>query len=128
VRRSEEKLRDLSESSGDTKWLDYTTAIEEYLTEQGLLDKGIAPNVDFYSGSVYDSLGIPVDMYTPIFAMSRAGGWIAHMVEYQEDNRLIRPRARGTPVPKRPSSFPSTSGEASTAVQNRSLTVLFYSV
>jgi len=58
-----------SESSGDTKWLDYTTAIEEYLTEQGLLDKGIAPNVDFYSGSVYDSLGIPVDMYTPIFAM-----------------------------------------------------------
>ncbi|WP_144799393.1 citrate synthase [Halorubrum depositum] len=92
----QEKLRDLSESSGDAKWLDYTTAIEEYLTDQGLLDKGIAPNVDFYSGSVYDSLGIPVDMYTPIFAMSRAGGWIAHMVEYQADNRLIRPRARYT--------------------------------
>ena len=92
----EEKLSDLSESSGDTKWLDYTTAIEEYLTEQGLIEKGIAPNVDFYSGSVYDSLGIPVDMYTPIFAMSRAGGWIAHVVEYQEDNRLIRPRARYT--------------------------------
>jgi len=90
----QEKLRDLSESSGDSKWLDYTSAIEEYLTDQGLLDKGIAPNVDFYSGSVYDSLGIPVDMYTPIFAMSRAGGWIAHMVEYQADNRLIRPRAR----------------------------------
>jgi len=92
----EEKLRDLSESSGDTKWLDYTTAIEQYLTEQGLLDKGIAPNVDFYSGSVYDSLGIPVDMYTPIFAMSRAGGWLAHIVQYQQDNRLIRPRARYT--------------------------------
>jgi len=92
----EEKLRDLAESSGDTKWLDYTTAIEEYLTDQGLLEKGIAPNVDFYSGSVYDSLGIPVDMYTPIFAMSRVGGWIAHVVEYQEDNRLIRPRARYT--------------------------------
>ncbi|CDK39902.1 Citrate synthase (si) [Halorubrum sp. DM2] len=92
----EEKLRDLAESSGDTKWLDYTTAIEEYLTDQGLLDKGIAPNVDFYSGSVYDSLGIPVDMYTPIFAMSRVGGWIAHVAEYQEDNRLIRPRARYT--------------------------------
>ena len=92
----QEKLRDLSESSGDTKWLDYTTAIEEYLTDEGLLDKGIAPNVDFYSGSVYDTLGIPVDMYTPIFAMSRAGGWIAHMVEYQADNRLIRPRARYT--------------------------------
>ncbi|GAA0553720.1 citrate synthase [Halorubrum ejinorense] len=92
----EEKLRDLSESSGDTKWLDYTTAIEEHLTDQGLVEKGIAPNVDFYSGSVYDSLGIPVDMYTPIFAMSRAGGWIAHVAEYQEDNRLIRPRARYT--------------------------------
>ena len=92
----EEKLRDLSESSGDTKWLDYTTAIEAYLTEQGLVEKGIAPNVDFYSGSVYDSMGIPLDMYTPIFAMSRAGGWIAHMTEYQEDNRLIRPRARYT--------------------------------
>ncbi len=90
----EEKLRDLSDSSGDTKWLDYTTAIEEHLIEQGLPDKGIAPNVDFYSGSVYDSMGIPLDMYTPIFAMSRAGGWIAHVVEYQEDNRLIRPRAR----------------------------------
>ncbi|ELZ48113.1 2-methylcitrate synthase/citrate synthase II [Halorubrum coriense DSM 10284] len=92
----EEKLRDLADSSGDTKWLDYTTAIEEYLTDQGLVEKGIAPNVDFYSGSVYDSLGIPVDMYTPIFAMSRAGGWIAHVAEYQEDNRLIRPRARYT--------------------------------
>ena len=92
----EEKLRDLAESSGDTKWLDYTTAIEEYLTDQGLVEKGIAPNVDFYSGSVYDSLGIPVDMYTPIFAMSRVGGWIAHVAEYQEDNRLIRPRARYT--------------------------------
>ena len=92
----EEKLRDLSTASGDTKWLDYTTAIEQYLTDQGLLEKGIAPNVDFYSGSVYDSMGISVDMYTPIFAMSRAGGWIAHMIEYQEDNRLIRPRARYT--------------------------------
>ncbi len=90
------KLRDLSESSGDTKWLDYTTAIEEYLTEEGLVEKGIAPNVDFYSGSVYDHLGIPLDMFTPIFAMSRAGGWIAHVFEYQEDNRLIRPRARYT--------------------------------
>ena len=92
----EEKLRDLSASSGNTKWLDYTTAIEEHLTDQGLVEKGIAPNVDFYSGSVYDSLGIPVDMYTPIFAMSRVGGWIAHVAEYQENNRLIRPRARYT--------------------------------
>jgi len=89
------KLEDLSAASGETKWLDYTTTIEEYLTEeQGLTDNGIAPNVDFYSGSVYYQLGIPIDMYTPIFAMARAGGWLAHVFEYQADNRLIRPRGR----------------------------------
>ena len=81
--------------TGDPKWYEMTTAIEAYLTdEKGLVEKGIAPNVDFYSGSVYYQLGIPIDMYTPIFAMSRAGGWIAHVLEYQEDNRLIRPRGR----------------------------------
>jgi citrate synthase len=80
---------------GDSKWYDYTTTIEQYLDEeQGLGEKGIAPNVDFYSGSVYYQLGIPIDLYTPIFAMSRAPGWIAHVLEYQEENRLIRPRAR----------------------------------
>lgn len=91
----EEKLAELSEDSGETKWYSYTTTIEEYLTEEvGLPEKGIAPNVDFFSGSVYLQLGIPVDMYTPIFAMSRVGGWVAHILEYQADNRLIRPRAR----------------------------------
>ncbi len=91
------KLEDLSAADGEGKWLDYTTTIEEYLVEEiGLPDKGIAPNVDFYSGSVYHKLGIPIDMYTPIFAMSRVGGWIGHILEYQSDNRLIRPRARYT--------------------------------
>lgn len=89
----QEKLAELSEDSGETKWYDYTTTIERFLTEeQGLPESGIAPNVDFYSGSVYYQLGIPIDMYTPIFAMARAGGWLAHIFEYQEDNRLIRPR------------------------------------
>ena len=89
------KLEDLAAASGETKWLEYTTTITEYLTEeQRLPEKGIAPNVDFYSGSVYHQLGIPVDMYTPIFAMARAGGWLAHILEYQTDNRLIRPRGR----------------------------------
>jgi hypothetical protein len=64
--------------------------------EIGLPERGIAPNVDFFSGSVYDQLGIPVDLYTPIFAMSRVGGWVGHVLEYQADNRLIRPRARYT--------------------------------
>ena len=88
------KLRDLAEASGETRWLDYTTTISEYLVdEQQLTEKGVAPNVDFYSGSVYYQLGIPIDMYTPIFAMARTGGWLAHAFEYQADNRLIRPRA-----------------------------------
>jgi citrate synthase len=89
------KLEDLSAADGDTTWLEYTGTIEEYLTEEvGLLDQGIAPNVDFYSGAVYDKLAIPTDMYTPIFAMARAAGWVGHVLEYQADNRLIRPRAR----------------------------------
>jgi citrate synthase len=92
----EEKLQDLTRAGGDGRWLDYTTTIEEYLNEQGLPEKGIAPNVDFYSGSVYCQLGIPIDMYTPIFAMARVGGWLGHVLEYRNDNRLIRPRARYT--------------------------------
>jgi citrate synthase len=89
------KLEDLTEETGDERWLNYTTTIENYLVEeQGLLEKNIAPNVDYYSGSVYYKLGIPVDMYTAIFAMARSGGWVAHVLEYREENRLIRPRGR----------------------------------
>ena len=90
----EGKLRDLSASTGDDKWLRYTTSIEAYLEEEGLVEKGIAPNVDFYSGSVYDHFGIPMDLYTPIFAMSRVGGWIANVLQYRTDNRILRPRYR----------------------------------
>lgn len=89
------KLEELSESSGQRKWYEYATTIEEYLVEEvGLTDRGIAPNVDFFSGSVYYQMGIPIDLYTPIFAMSRVVGWVAHVLEYQEENRLIRPRGR----------------------------------
>ncbi|MFT4921846.1 MAG: citrate synthase [Haloarculaceae archaeon] len=89
------KLEDLSEADGEAKWLEYTRTIEDYLTEEkGLPEMGIAPNVDFFSGAVYYKLGIPIDMYTPIFAMARAGGWIGHILDYQDDNRLIRPRSR----------------------------------
>jgi citrate synthase len=84
-----EKSKALGEA-GDMKWYEYSTTIEEYLVDQ----KGLAPNVDFYSASTYYQMGIPVDIYTPIFAMSRVGGWIAHVLEQYEDNRLIRPRAR----------------------------------
>jgi citrate synthase len=85
----------LAEESGDRKWYEYTTGVESFLMdEQELGERGIAPNVDFYSGSVYYQLGIPIDLYTAIFAVSRVGGWVGHILEYQSENRLIRPRAR----------------------------------
>lgn len=93
----EERSRQLGEESGDKRWYEMARQIETYLTEEkGLPEHGIAPNVDFYSGTVYHQLGLPIDMYTPIFAMSRVGGWVAHVLQYREDNRLIRPRARYT--------------------------------
>jgi citrate synthase len=61
--------------------------------------KGLNPNVDFYSASTYYSLGIPIDLFTPIFAVSRMSGWTAHVLEQYRNNRLIRPRAeyKGNP-------------------------------
>ena len=85
-----EKSKTLAESTGDTRWYDYSTTIEAYIAEE----KGLARNVDFYSASTYYQMGIPIDAYTPIFAMSRVAGWIAHVLEQYDDNRLIRPRAR----------------------------------
>jgi citrate synthase len=85
-----ERSQALGEVSGDEKWFRYSQAIEEFMTDE----KGIAPNVDFYSASMYYQMGIPIDIYTPIFVVSRVGGWIAHVMEQWEDNRLIRPRAR----------------------------------
>ncbi len=87
-----EESEALGEAAGDTKWYEMSVAIEEYMAE----NKGIAPNVDFYSATTYYQMGIPIDLYTPIFAMSRVGGWVGHVVEYLDDNRLIRPRARYT--------------------------------
>jgi len=93
----EEKSRELGDASGEKKWYDHANEIESYLVEEaGFTEKGLAPNVDFYSGTVYYQLGIPVDMFTPIFAMSRVGGWVAHVLEQTEDNRIMRPRAKYT--------------------------------
>ena len=55
--------------------------------------KPIYPNVDFFSGAVYDHLGIPSNLFTPIFAIARASGWLAHVLEQRSDNRLFRPKA-----------------------------------
>jgi citrate synthase len=81
--------RDLGQASGDSKWFDYSQRIEEFVKA----DKKLNANVDFYSASTYHVLGIEVDLFTPIFAVSRVGGWTAHVIEQLDDNRLIRPRA-----------------------------------
>jgi citrate synthase len=78
---------------GDPHWYRLARELEDYLTEEtAFLEKGIAPNVDFYSGTVYQQLGIPRDIYTNLFTMSRIGGWLGHILEQYADNRIIRPR------------------------------------
>lgn len=81
--------RDLGESSGQSKWYAMSHKIEEFVKAE----KGLNANVDFYSASTYHTLGIDVDLFTPIFAVSRISGWAAHVIEQHDDNRLIRPRA-----------------------------------
>jgi len=81
--------RDLGRSSGQPKWFEYSQAIEEFIKA----DKKLNANVDFYSASTYRTLGIDVDLFTPVFAVSRISGWTAHVIEQLDDNRLIRPRA-----------------------------------
>jgi len=82
----------LGERAGDLKLYQMSLKIEELV----LADKGLYANVDFYSASVYYLLGIPTDLFTPIFAMSRMAGWAAHVLEQYANNRLIRPRAEYT--------------------------------
>ena len=86
LRRMSEQL---SKDSGLTKWYDWSRKIELYVKAE----KGLNANVDFYSASTYTTLGIDVDLFTPIFAVSRISGWAAHVIEQLDDNRLIRPRA-----------------------------------
>ncbi len=84
--------RDLSESSGTTQWFETSRVIEEVMKRE----KNINANVDFYSATVYYNLGIQVDLFTPLFAVSRISGWTAHLLEQLDNNRLIRPRAEYT--------------------------------
>lgn len=91
-------LRRMSEATGqrqgDTKWFDMSKQIEDIVVgEMNRKGKKIRANVDFYSASTYYMLGIPVDLYTPIFAVSRISGWTAHVLEQLSNNKLIRPRA-----------------------------------
>jgi citrate synthase len=79
----------LSGELGETKWLDISERIRKIMVSE----KNLYPNVDFYSATVYYSLGIPTDLFTPIFAIARTSGWTAHVLEQLADNRLIRPKS-----------------------------------
>ena len=91
--------QDLGKRSGSTAWFDMSQRIEALVKGE----KKLNPNVDFYSASTYYALGIPIDLYTPVFAVSRMSGWTAHILEQYANNRLIRPRAEytGPPYPQR---------------------------
>ena len=81
--------RDLGQRAGQPIWFEMSKRIEALVRSE----KQLNPNVDFYSASTYYALGIPIDLFTPIFAMSRMSGWTAHVLEQHANNRLIRPRA-----------------------------------
>lgn len=81
--------KEMGERKGNSKWYDITAKLEEIMKRE----KNLLPNVDAYSASTYYMMGIPLDLYTPIFAVSRISGWTAHILEQYADNKLIRPRA-----------------------------------
>ncbi len=81
--------QEMGEAHGETKWYEMSRKIEDYIHQE----KGMYPNVDFYSASTYYMMDIPLDLYTPIFAVSRISGWTAHVLEQYANNKLIRPRA-----------------------------------
>lgn len=81
--------QELGEKRGQTQWYEMSRRLEQLMHEE----KGLYPNVDFYSASTYYMLGIPMELFTPVFAFSRVSGWTAHVLEQFTDNRLIRPRA-----------------------------------
>ncbi|GGK56139.1 citrate (Si)-synthase [Planomonospora parontospora subsp. parontospora] len=79
--------QELAEASGDDTYYRMSKEMEEVVFET----KGLYPNVDFYAATVYHYLGIPTDLFTPVFSVSRMSGWTAHVIEQHADNRLIRP-------------------------------------
>jgi citrate synthase len=91
--------RDLGQRTGESIWFEMSQRIEALVKSE----KNLNANVDFYSASTYHALGIDVDLFTPIFAVSRISGWTAHVLEQFSNNRLIRPRAEyiGPEYPQR---------------------------
>jgi citrate synthase len=83
---------ELAELTGNSRYYEMSRRMEQVVLDA----KGLYPNVDFFAASVYHALGIPTDLFTPVFAISRMSGWTAHVIEQHEDNRLIRPDSEYT--------------------------------
>lgn len=84
---------DLARESDESEWFEMSLEMERIMDrEMEKKGKQVKPNVDFFSASVYRMLGFPADMYTPIFAVARISGWMAHLLEQYSDNRIMRPR------------------------------------
>lgn len=81
---------ELGKKKGDLRYYEMSRIVEKTVFDE----KGLYPNVDFYSASTYYMMGIPIDLFTPVFAISRMAGWTAHVMEQYEHNRLIRPRSK----------------------------------
>jgi citrate synthase len=81
--------KEMGERTGNSKWYEMSKRIEDTVQRE----KKLYPNVDFYSASTYYLMGIPIDLFTPVFAISRISGWTGHLLEQYSNNRLIRPRA-----------------------------------
>ena len=92
--------KELGERAGNTRWFEMSQRIESLVKSE----KKLNPNVDFYSASTYYTLGIPIELFTPIFAVSRISGWTAHCLEQYANNRLIRPRTEYI-GPQHPQTF-----------------------
>jgi citrate synthase len=84
--------KELGQKAGNPRWFEMSERIEALVKSE----KKLFPNVDFYSASTYYTMGIAIDLFTPIFAVSRISGWTAHVLEQYANNRLIRPRAEYT--------------------------------
>lgn len=89
--------KQVGDDAGDLHWYEMLNEIRDSI----MGNKKLYPNVDFYSGSVYFQMGIPTDIFTPVFAISRVSGWTAHVLEQYHNNRLIRPRAEYTGITHR---------------------------
>ena len=91
--RCKDLAKQLATDTGNQDLYNKSMKIEEIMTRE-LGAKGIYPNVDFYSATTYFCIGLKLDLFTPMFALSRLGGWSGHVIEQLSDNRLFRPKAK----------------------------------